>query len=106
MLRTGAQYLEALNDGRDVWVGDEKIDNIATHPKTRDYARRIADFYDLHHREDLQDVGFCQAARKLVQELGGSRRRNDRRGRPPGLDHWRSLDDRSLRRVPLSRARG
>ena len=56
MLRTGEQYLEALNDGRNVWVGDEKIDNIATHPKTRDYARRIADFYDLHHRQDLQDV--------------------------------------------------
>ena len=56
MLRTGAQYLEALNDRRNVWVGNEKIDNVATHPKTRDYARRIADFYDLHHRKDLQDV--------------------------------------------------
>ena len=41
MLRTGAQYLEALNDGRVVWVGNEKIDNVATHPKTRDYARRM-----------------------------------------------------------------
>ncbi|MGE0220814.1 4-hydroxyphenylacetate 3-hydroxylase family protein [Mycolicibacterium sp.] len=56
MLRTGKQYLEALNDGRVVWVGDELIDNVATHPKTRDYAQRIADFYDLHHRPDLQDV--------------------------------------------------
>ena len=56
--------------------------------------------------EDLQDVGFGQAARELVDELGGSRRRNDRRGRPPGLRHRRSLDDRSLRRVPLSSARG
>jgi aromatic ring hydroxylase len=56
VLRTGKQYLEALNDGRVVWVGDEKIDNIATHPKTRDYAQRIADFYDLHHRADLQDI--------------------------------------------------
>ena len=56
MLRTGKQYLEALDDGRVVWVGDELIDNIATHPKTRDYAQRIADFYDLHHRADIQDV--------------------------------------------------
>ncbi|MDT5304131.1 MAG: hypothetical protein QOG79_7706, partial [Mycobacterium sp.] len=30
MLRTGKQYLEALDDGRVVWVGDELIDNIAT----------------------------------------------------------------------------
>jgi len=56
MLRTGKQYLASLNDGRVVWVGNEKIDNLATHPKTRDYAQRHADFYDLHHRPDLQDV--------------------------------------------------
>lgn len=56
VLRTGKQYLEALDDGRVVWVGDELVDNVATHPKTRDYARRIAEFYDLHHRADLRDV--------------------------------------------------
>jgi 4-hydroxyphenylacetate 3-monooxygenase/chlorophenol-4-monooxygenase component 2 len=55
-MRTGRQYLDSLNDGRQVWVGNEKIDNIATHPKTRDYAQRHADFYDLHHRSDLKDV--------------------------------------------------
>ena len=56
MLRTGKQYLEALDDGRVVWVGNEKIDNVATHPLTRDYAQRTAEFFDLHHRQDLQDV--------------------------------------------------
>ena len=54
MLRTGKQYLDALNDGRVVWVGNEKVDNVATHPLTRDYAQRIAEFFDLHHREDLR----------------------------------------------------
>jgi 3,5,6-trichloropyridin-2-ol/2,4,6-trichlorophenol monooxygenase len=56
MVRTGQQYLASLDDGRNVWVGNEKIDNIATHPKTRDYAQRHADFYDLHHRPDLQEL--------------------------------------------------
>ncbi|BCZ81307.1 4-hydroxyphenylacetate 3-hydroxylase family protein [Paraburkholderia terrae] len=56
MIRTGKQYLDSLNDGRDVWVGNDKIDNVATHPKTRGYAKVHADFYDLHHREDLRDV--------------------------------------------------
>jgi len=55
-LRTGEHYLKSLNDGRVVWVGNEKIDNVATHPLTRDYARRTADFFDLHRREDLQDA--------------------------------------------------
>jgi 3,5,6-trichloropyridin-2-ol/2,4,6-trichlorophenol monooxygenase len=55
VLRTGKQYLEALDDGRNVWVGNDKIDNVATHPLTRGYARLTADFFDLHHRVDLQD---------------------------------------------------
>lgn len=56
MLRTGAQYLAALDDGRTVWVGDERVENVATHPLTRGYAQRIAEFYDLHHRGDLTDA--------------------------------------------------
>ena len=47
MLRTGKQYLEALNDGRVVWVGNEQVDNVATHPLTRDYAARTAEFFGL-----------------------------------------------------------
>src|SRR5689334_1632817 len=56
MLRTGEHYLQSLNDGRAVWVGNEKIDNVATHPLTRDYAARTAEFFDLHHRQELWDV--------------------------------------------------
>ena len=55
MLRTGEHYLNSLNDGRIVWVGNTKIDNVATHPLTRDYAQRTAEFFDLHRRPDLQD---------------------------------------------------
>jgi 4-hydroxyphenylacetate 3-monooxygenase/chlorophenol-4-monooxygenase component 2 len=56
MLRTGEQYLEALNDGRVVWVGNEKIDNVATHPATRAYAALTAEFFDLHNRAELRDI--------------------------------------------------
>ena len=55
MLRTGEHYLKSLNDGRTVWVGNTKIDNVATHPLTRDYALRTAEFFDLHRRPELQD---------------------------------------------------
>ncbi len=56
VLRTGQHYLDSLNDGRVVWVGNEKIDNVATHPLTRDYASQTAAFFDLHHREELWDT--------------------------------------------------
>lgn len=55
MLRTGSDYLKALDDGRTVWVGNEQIDDVATHPLTRDYAARVAEFYDLHHEPALQE---------------------------------------------------
>jgi aromatic ring hydroxylase len=67
MLRTGEQYLEAVNDGRRVWVGNELIDNVATHPKTRGMAHKIAEFYDLHNRPDLHDE------LTFVDETGGRR---------------------------------
>ena len=41
-VRTGADYLDALNDGRRVYVNGELIDNVATHPKTCGYANVVA----------------------------------------------------------------
>jgi 4-hydroxyphenylacetate 3-monooxygenase len=54
-LRKGADYLAGLDDGRRVFIGGEAIENVATHPLTRDYAQRIADYYDLHFDPELQD---------------------------------------------------
>jgi hypothetical protein len=39
MLGADQQYLDARNDYRIVWVGNEEVDNIATRPLTRDCAR-------------------------------------------------------------------
>jgi aromatic ring hydroxylase len=55
-MRTGAEYLESLRDGRQVYVGGELIDDVTRHPKTRGYAAAIAEYYDLHHHPEHQDV--------------------------------------------------
>jgi 3,5,6-trichloropyridin-2-ol/2,4,6-trichlorophenol monooxygenase len=47
-LRSGKEYLNALNDGRRVFLNGERIDNVATHPLTRGYAETIARWYDAH----------------------------------------------------------
>ena len=47
MLRTGSEYLESLRDGRTIYLGSEKIDDVTTHPAFRNAARTIAEFYDL-----------------------------------------------------------
>ncbi|ANS32598.1 FADH(2)-dependent monooxygenase TftD (plasmid) [Rhodococcus opacus] len=55
-MRTGKQYLESLQDGRQVYVGGELIDDVTTHPKTSGYAKAIAEYYDLHLAPEHQDV--------------------------------------------------
>lgn len=54
-LRTGKDFLASLDDGRCTYINGEKIDNPATHALTKDYAGRIAEFYDLHFDTELQD---------------------------------------------------
>lgn len=47
MLKTGAEHLEQLRDGRTVYVGAEKVEDVTTHPAFRNAARSIADIYDM-----------------------------------------------------------
>jgi len=32
---TGAQYLESLRDGREIWLNGERIQDVTTHPAFR-----------------------------------------------------------------------
>ena len=47
MLKSGADHLEQLRDGRVVYVGRERIDDVTTHPSFRHAARSIAEIYDM-----------------------------------------------------------
>ena len=46
MLRTGADYLASLRDGRRVILGSEEVTDVTTHPAFRNTARSFADIYD------------------------------------------------------------
>jgi len=47
MLKTGAEHLKSLRDGRVVYIGGEKVDDVTTHPAFRNAARSMAAIYDL-----------------------------------------------------------
>lgn len=53
-MRTGAEYLESLRDGRNVIIDGERIEDVTKHPLTRGYAAQAARFYDLHHEPENQ----------------------------------------------------
>jgi 4-hydroxyphenylacetate 3-monooxygenase len=46
-LRTGAEYLRSLNDGRQVFVDGERIADVTRHPAFREAARSVARLYDI-----------------------------------------------------------
>jgi 4-hydroxyphenylacetate 3-monooxygenase len=46
MLKTGRDFLEGLKDGRVVYVGGERVDDIAVHPGFRGAALSLAALYD------------------------------------------------------------
>src|SRR5580658_10028124 len=47
MLKTGAEHLEQLHDGRVVYIGGERVDDVTRHPAFRNAARSIAAIYDM-----------------------------------------------------------
>jgi 4-hydroxyphenylacetate 3-monooxygenase len=47
MLRTGKQYLEQIQDGREVYIGGERVDDVTTHPAFARSTQSVALLYDI-----------------------------------------------------------
>ena len=46
MLKTGKEYVDGLRDGRIVYIGDERVNDVTTHPAYRNAVQTLAEFYD------------------------------------------------------------
>src|SRR5580704_6538886 len=56
-MRTGAEYREALRDGRKVWVmGSGAVDDVTTHPATRAMVEEYVAWYDRHRDPEWQEI--------------------------------------------------
>src|SRR6202050_13577 len=47
MLRTGKEHIESLRDGRVIYIGGERVDDVTRHPAFRNAAQTVAAIYDL-----------------------------------------------------------
>jgi 4-hydroxyphenylacetate 3-monooxygenase len=83
---TGAEYLESLRDGREIWIYGERVKDVTTHPAFRNTARMLARLYDALHDPKHHDKlcsptetgngSFTQKfykAPRNVEEMVGSR---------------------------------
>src|SRR5262249_10198833 len=46
---TGKEFLDSLDDGREVWIYGERVKKITTHPAFQNCARMLARLYDALH---------------------------------------------------------
>ncbi len=80
MIRTVEQYMESLNDGREIWCLGEKVKDVRTHPILRtivmasatDYVvPRLPQFRDLFVTKDSdgEEVNFMNTAPRTVQDM-------------------------------------
>src|SRR5947207_2789217 len=56
---TGAEYLESLRDGREIYIYGERVKDVTTHPAFRNTARSLARLYDALHDPRTADVLTC-----------------------------------------------
>jgi 4-hydroxyphenylacetate 3-monooxygenase len=54
-MRTGADYLRSLNDGRRVFVDGEAVKDVTAHPAFRGAARSIANLYDIAAAPEMRE---------------------------------------------------
>ena len=54
-LRQGAAFLEALRDGREIWLDGERVRDVTAHPLLRGAALTIAELYAMQQRPDRRD---------------------------------------------------
>ena len=56
MIRTGAEYIESIRDGRQVWVSGERVDDVPTHPYFKPLVDIRARIYDMQHEKAHHDL--------------------------------------------------
>ena len=55
-VRTGAQYLAGLADGREIYIGGECVSDVVDHPAFRRSAAELARVYDFQHAPALRPL--------------------------------------------------
>src|SRR3989475_12511200 len=53
---TGAEYLESIRDGREIWIYGERVKDVTTHPAFRNTVRMSARLYDALHHPARKDI--------------------------------------------------
>ena len=102
-LRTASGFLESLRDGREIWLGGERVVDVTAHPLLRGAALTIAELYALQHRPDLQDrlsLPIDEGGERIGYSHIQPRTRDDLRRRREMIKLWADENGGMLGRTP------
>jgi hypothetical protein len=68
MLRSGKEHLESLCDSRVVYIGNEKVDDVTTHPALRNTAQTVVALYDMKARRAKKRQGRALGPSSLYRK--------------------------------------
>jgi len=96
-VRTGAEYVSSLADGRSVYVDGQLVDDVASHPAFRGVVQTMAAVYDAAGQPDspLVDPETGQLA---IYTMPRTREQHDRR--KAALEEWSRLTHGFIGRGP------
>ncbi len=75
MLKTGSEHLRSLRDGRVVYIGSERVDDVTTHPGFRNAARSMAAVYDM--KAASPDFSYVENGERFSAYFLRARSRDD-----------------------------
>ena len=101
---TGAEYMESLRDGRDVYFDGERVSDLTTHPAFRNSVRSIARLYDALHDPETRDLLTCPtdtgSGGYTHKYFRVARSRDDMRGAQQAIAGWARLTYGWMGRTP------
>ena len=71
MLINGKEKLERMRDGRVVYIGAERVDDVTRHPAFRNAAQTIAALYELKADPGKRDLFTLQGGRRALSGCTG-----------------------------------
>jgi 4-hydroxyphenylacetate 3-monooxygenase len=100
MLISGADKLERMRDGRVVYIGAERVEDVTAHPAFRGAARTIADLYEFKRSPEQKDVlSFEENGERYSIYYLRPKNQNDLRRRTAGhkaiADHTQGMMGRT-----------
>ncbi|ETW94325.1 MAG: hypothetical protein ETSY1_35350 [Candidatus Entotheonella factor] len=102
-VRSGAQYITGLRDGRDVWYRGEPVEDMTEHPAFIPCLQVMAQLYDLQHHPDHHQI-MTYPSPQTTEPVGQSFRMprgvEDLVLRRSMLDRWASATGGMLAQSP------